>query len=112
MQGKNMGDLLKQVTRMRKDMERVSEELKSRYVEASAGGDLVRVTFNGQQELVKLSIDPRAVAPGSDGKVDIEMLEDLITAAVTQGVEKSKVLRNEEMDKASGGLGAGLPGFF
>ena len=99
-----MGDLLKQVSRMRKDMDRVSEELKERYLEASAGGGLVEVMFNGQQELIKISIDPKAVEPDPDGNVDLEMLEDLIIAAINQGIEKSKALMNEEMDNASGGM--------
>lgn len=107
-----MGDLLKQVTRMRKDMDRVNEELKERYLEASAGGGLVEVTMNGQQELIKISIDPQAVEPDSDGNVDVEMLEDLITAAINQGIEKSKALMSEEMDNASGGMASGFPGLF
>ncbi len=107
-----MGDLLKQVTRMRKDMDRVSEELKERYLEADAGGGLVEVMFNGQQELVKISIDPKVVKADSDGTVDVEVLEDLITAAVNQGIEKSKALMNEEMDNASGGMASGFPGLF
>ncbi|MBN1442628.1 MAG: YbaB/EbfC family nucleoid-associated protein [Planctomycetes bacterium] len=104
-----MGDMWKQFSRIRKDMDRVQEELKDRYVEASVGGR-VEVVFNGQQELVKLSIDPKAIEPDRDGKVDLEMLEDLVTAAVNQGIEKSKALQSEEMDKATGGLASGLPG--
>lgn len=109
---KNTGDLMKQVSRMRKDMDRVNEGLKQRYVEASVGDALVSVTFNGQQELMKVEIDPGAVEPGSDGRVDLEMLEDLITAAVNQGIEKSKKLMNDEMDKVTGGMASGLPGLF
>jgi len=70
------------------------------------------VIFNGQQDLVKLAIDPKVVQPGSDGKVDIELLEDLIVAAVSQGIEQSKALMREEMNKVTGGLGGAMPGLF
>lgn len=108
----NMNDLLRQAGRMRKDMEKVSEELRDRYVEADAGGSLVKVVFNGQQELVKITVDPKTVEPDGDGKVDLEMLEDLIVAAVSKGLEESKALMKTEMDKATGGLSSSLPGFF
>lgn len=112
MNPRDMGDLLKQVTRMRKDMDKVRDELKERYVEASVAGGLIEVTFNGQQELVKLSIDPKAVELDEDGQPDLEMLEDLIVAAVNQGAEKSRDLMNSEMDDATGGLASGFPGMF
>ena len=108
----NMNDLLKQAGRMRKDMEKVSEDLRERYVEADAGGNLVKVVFNGQQEMVKISVDPKLVAADGDGNVDIEMLEDLIVAAVSKGLEESKALMKTEMDKATGGLSSSLPGLF
>ncbi len=112
MSSEGMGDLLKQVSRMRKDMDRVQEELKERYVEASVGGELVEVTFNGQQELIKVSISAELLKPGEEGEVDVDMLEDLIVAAVNSGVEKSKALMNEEMNDATGGMAAGFPGLF
>lgn len=112
MSQKNPGDVVKQLTKMRKDMDRIYSDLKNRYLEASVGDDLVEVTFNGQQELVKLSIDPRALAKDEDGEVDIEMLEDLIVAAVNKGVEKSKALMNEEMNDVTGGMAGGFPGLF
>ena len=110
--GGNMNDLLKQAGRMRKDMERVAEELRDRYVEAEAGGDLVKVVFNGQQEIVKISLDEELVKPDDDGNVDLAMLEDLIVAAVAKGLEQSKALMKAEMDKATGGLSSSLPGLF
>jgi DNA-binding YbaB/EbfC family protein len=99
---------------MQKNMERAQEDLKNRYVDASAGGGLVEATFNGQQEIVKVRIDPKAVAAGEDGRVDVGLLEDLVTAAVSQGLEKSRALMKEEMRKATGGLGLEnmLPGLF
>jgi DNA-binding YbaB/EbfC family protein len=94
---------------MRKDMEKIQEELKERYVQAAAGGDLVEVMVNGQQEVVKVTIDPKFFGEAG-GKVDVELLEDLIVAAVSQGIEKSKTLMKEELEKVTGGLGGMLPG--
>jgi hypothetical protein len=109
---KNVGDMLKQVTRIRKDIDRVNADLKNRYVEASVGDGLVQATFNGRQELVKIAISPRLVDRGPSGEVDLEMLEDMVLAAVTQGLEKSKALMQEEMDDVTGGLASNLPGLF
>jgi hypothetical protein len=108
----NMADLMRQLASVRKDMESTGSQLKERFVEAESGGGLVEVVFNGQQELMRLSLDPKLFEPGKDGAVDIELIEDLVSAAVGQGVEKSKALMREEMDAASGGLGGALPGLF
>lgn len=112
MNQKGMGDLLKQVSRMKKDMEKVNDDLKNRYIEEKSGGGLVAVTVNGQQEIVKISIDPNALQTDADGQVDLEMFEDLLIAAVNQAVGKSKEMMNEEMDSATGGLAGGFPGLF
>ena len=108
----NFGELLRQVTRMRKDMDKVQEGLKSRYVEGRSGGDLVDVTVNGRQELVKLRLSDKLLEPGTDGKIDKALVEDLITAAMSQALEKSRTLMRQEMEKVTGdlGLGALLPG--
>ena len=112
MNQKGMGDLLKQVSRMKKDMERVNDDLKNRYIEEQSGGGLVTVTMNGQQEIVKIAIDPGVLQIGDDGQVDMEMFEDLLIAAINQAVGKSKDMMNEEMDNATGGLSGGFPGLF
>ncbi len=112
MNQKGMGDLLKQVSRMKKDMERVNDDLRNRYIEEQSGGGLVTVTVNGQQEIVKIAIDPGVLQSGDDGQVDMEMFEDLLIAAINQAVGKSKDMMNEEMDNATGGLAGGLPGLF
>ena len=112
MSQQNPGDLLKQVSRMRKDMDRVHEELRERYVEASVAGERVEVTFNGQQEMIKISLSPSLLEPDSDGDIDVDMLEDLIVAAVNAGLDKSKELMNEEMNDITGGLAGGFPGLF
>ena len=59
----NVGDLLKNIGKIRKDMEKVQADLKNRVVEAAAGGGLVKVLMNGQQEILKVTIDPKALAP-------------------------------------------------
>ncbi len=98
----NVGDLLKNIGKIRKDMEKVQGDLRNRVVEAASGGGLVKVLMNGQQEVLKVTIDPKAISTAPGG---VEMLEDLIVAAVSQGLERSKALKSEEMNKATGGLG-------
>jgi len=109
----NYGDLMRQVTRMRKDMDKVQEGLKNRFVEAAAGGDLVKVTLNGHQEVVKLDVNPKVFGEVAE-KVDVALLEDLLVAALSQGLEKSKALMKSELEKVAGGMGvSGLfPGLF
>ncbi len=98
----NVGDLLKNIGKVRKDMEKVQTDLRARVVESSAGGDLVKALLNGQQEILKVTIDPKAITTDPKG---IEMLEDLIVAAVQQGLEKSKALKSEELNKVTGSTG-------
>ena len=103
----NVGDLLKNIGKVRKDMEKVQADLKNRVVEADAGGGMVKVLMNGQQELLKVTIDPKAVSADRGG---IEILEDLVVAAVSQALEKSKTLKSEELNKAPGGMGLDFSG--
>ena len=105
----NMGDLLRNAQKIRKQMEVVQKELKDRVVEGKAGDGLVSVLVNGQQDVVKLTIDPKVVSSDAD---DIELLEDLIQAAIAQGMEKSRELKNTEINKATGGYGESLSGLF
>jgi DNA-binding YbaB/EbfC family protein len=112
----NMGDLLKNIGKVRKDIEKVQADLKNRVVEASAGGGLVKVLVNGQQEVLKVTLDP-GVLPGGSGdgsgaRQPLEMLEDLVLAAVSQGLERSRNLKHEEMQKVTGGLGLNFSDFF
>jgi DNA-binding YbaB/EbfC family protein len=108
----DLGGILRQAGRMRQDLDKVQEDLRNRYVEASAGGGLVEVTLNGQQEVVKIAIDPKLLAPRDGGKVDIEVIEDLVVAAINQGLASSKALMKTEMEKVTGALGGLLPGLF
>jgi nucleoid-associated protein EbfC len=107
----NLGDMLRQVTRVRKDIDKVQEDLKNRYVQAGAGGgsgdDLVEITLSGKQQLVKIALNESLFAPGSDGKVDIALIEDLIVAAHAKAMEKSRALMKEEIEKATGDVGIG-----
>lgn len=99
----------RQIQKMQKDlqerMERTQGELKLKNVEAASGGGMVTAVVNGSQELVSLKIKPDAVDPS-----DLEMLEDLVVAAVNQALDKSRKLSEEEMGKVTGGFK--IPGLF
>ena len=104
--GGNMGNLMKQAQKMQKDMEHVQEELKERSVEATAGGGAVKVTATGKKEVKEIVIKPEVVDPD-----DVEMLQDLILAAVNEALRKADEMVNSEMAKITGGMG-GLGGLF
>ena len=94
-----MGNLMKQAQKMQKQMMEVQEELANRTVEASVGGGMVTVVANGQQDILSIRIDPEVVDP-----TDIEMLQDLILAAVNEAHRKAQELMTDEMSKLTGGL--------
>ncbi|MBD3168624.1 MAG: YbaB/EbfC family nucleoid-associated protein [candidate division Zixibacteria bacterium] len=105
---KGMGDMMKQVQKMQKKMAELQEELENSNVEGTAGGGMVKVTANGKGDITSIKIDPQTVDPD-----DVEMLEDLILAAVNQAKEKSNELQQEQMAKLTGGLNIpGMPGLF
>jgi DNA-binding YbaB/EbfC family protein len=91
--------LMKQAKKLEKAMADAREKLSELSVEADAGGGLVKVQMNGKCEIVKLSIDPKAVDPA-----DVAMLEDLVAAAVNAGVEKARVAADAHMAQATGGI--------
>ena len=99
----DMNRMMRQVQKMQADMQRVQEEASGREVEASAGGGAVRATANGKGELVRLAIDPAAVDPS-----DVEMLQDLVTAAVNESLRRAHEMTAQEMAKVTGGMK--LPG--
>lgn len=101
----NMGKMMKQVQKMQAEMARLQEELGNKTVEATAGGGAVQVTANGKQEVLSVKIDPAAVDPE-----DVEMLQDLILAAVNEAIRKSHEMVQQEMSKITGGLK--IPGLF
>ena len=102
-----LGDMMKQVQKMQSKMAQVQAELEAAEVEASAGGGMVKVTVNGKNEILSLTIDPEVV-----DKDEIEMLQDLVTAAVNQAREKVQELQAEQMSALTGGIkipGINLP---
>ncbi len=104
-----MGDILKQAQKMQEKMQQVQDGLAELEVEGSAGGGMVTTTVNGKLEIVAVKIDPQVV-----DSEDVEMLEDLVVAAVNQAMEKAQELAGEEMGKVTGGMmppGFKMPGF-
>ena len=94
-----MGNLLKQAQEMQSRMAKIQEELAQKTVDGSAGGGMVRVTVNGQLALAAIKIDPTVI--NSEEK---EMLEDLIMAAINDGMRKARDMASAEMSKITGGL--------
>jgi DNA-binding YbaB/EbfC family protein len=101
----NMGKLMKQAQEMQAKMARVQEELEAREVEGTAGGGMVTVRMNGKQEVLAIKIKPEAVDPD-----DVEMLEDLVLAAIREARNHAEELMQTEMAKVTGGMN--LPGLF
>ncbi len=105
----DINGMMRQVQKMQKEMEKVQEELGNKVVTEESGGGMVKVTVTGKQNIVKIEIDPEVI-----NKDDKEMLEDLIIAAVNKGIESSKKMAEEEMNKITKGMlppGMGFPGF-
>jgi len=102
----NMGNMMKQVQKMQKEMMKMQEELQQRVVEATSGGGMVRVEVSGRKEVVSITIDPQAVAAD-----DVEMLQDMVLAAVNEGLRKVDEMTAEEMKKLTGGINL-PPGLF
>jgi len=95
----NLGNIMKQVQQVQEQMAKLQEELSGKTVEGSAGGGMVTVIANGKQEIKSIRIDPEVVDPN-----DLEMLQDLIVAAVNQAIERSREMMSEEMSKLTGGI--------
>lgn len=103
----NQQKLMKQMQKMQEDMARVQDELTRETVSASAGGGAVTATVTGALELVSVEISPDAVDPD-----DMEMLQDVIVAAVNEALRAAQELANQRLGTVTGGLsGLGLPGF-
>jgi DNA-binding YbaB/EbfC family protein len=94
--------MLQQIQQMQADMEAAQEALASETVEGSAGGGVVKAVVNGHGDLQRVTIDPDVVDPE-----DVETLEDLVVAAVAEGVRQARALQQERMGAVTGGLGAG-----
>ncbi len=100
---KGMGKMLKQAQKMQSNMMRIQEEMAEKTVEATAGGGMVKVVANGKQQIVSIDIEQEVVDPD-----DVDMLEDLILAAVNEAINKSQEMVSAEMSKLTGGLN--IPG--
>lgn len=99
----NIQNLMKQAQKIQSQVTQMQAELGQRRIEASSGGGMVTAIVNGRQELVALRIDPQVIDPA-----DVEILEDLIVAAVSEALSRASEVAAEEMRKLTGGMT--LPG--
>ncbi len=95
----NMQGMMKKMQKLQAEMAKLQEDLKSRTIEASAGGGVVTVVANGKKELVSVKIDPSAVDPE-----DVDMLQDLLLAAVNEAMRKVDEMSEREMSKLTAGM--------
>ena len=100
---KGMGNMMKQAQKLQAKMLRMQEEMAAKTVEATAGGGMVQVVANGRQQIVSIQIEKEVVDPD-----DVEMLQDLVLAAVNDALSKSQAMVSQEMGKLTGGLN--IPG--
>jgi DNA-binding YbaB/EbfC family protein len=96
----DLGALMQQAQRMQEELLRSQAQLSHKHVEASAGGGMVTAVVSGSRELISLRIDPQVIDPK-----DPQMLQDLIVAAVNQGLQKARSLEEDEMRRAAAGMG-------
>jgi DNA-binding YbaB/EbfC family protein len=100
---KGFGNLMRQAQQLQAKMMKVQEEMAMRTVESTAGGGMVTAVANGRQELVSIKVEKEVVNPE-----DVEMLQDLIVAAVNAALKKAQEMVSEEMKKLTGGMS--IPG--
>jgi len=98
--GFNQRDMMRQIEQMQRKMEKAQEEVAAATVEGSAGGGVVTVSMSGDQEMRSITIKPEVVDPE-----DIETLQDLVAAAVSDALERSKKLQADRLGEVTGGLG-------
>jgi len=103
MSKKMLGDLMKQAQKMQQEMGRIQEESKKKTVEASSGGGMVVATASGALEILSVKIEKDVVNPD-----DIEMLQDLVVAAVNEAIRMAQQMVSEDMSKVTGGMN--MPG--
>ncbi|MGH7963019.1 MAG: YbaB/EbfC family nucleoid-associated protein [Candidatus Binatia bacterium] len=94
-----LDDLMKQAQQLQTKLARIQEDAAGKTVEASAGGNMVTAVVNGRLEMISLRIDPTVLTAG-----DVEMLQDLVIAAVNEGIRKAQKMMTDEMSKITGGL--------
>ena len=100
--GMNQAAMMKQVQKMQQDMIRMQEELETKTYAAASGGGMVTATVNGKNELVNLEIKPEAVDPD-----DVEMLQDMVIAAVNEAMRAAETDKASNMSRMTGGLNLG-----
>ena len=100
--GMNQAAMMKQVQKMQQDMIRMQEELEAKTYTATSGGGMVKAEVSGKNELVNLEINPEAVDPD-----DVDMLQDMIIAAVNEALRTAENEKNNNMAKMTGGLNLG-----
>ena len=103
----NMANLMKQAQKMQRQMEEQAKELETKEFSATAGGGAVKVTVSGKREVLNVVLQEEVVDPE-----DIEMLQDLIVAAVNEALRQVDEANSAVMSKLTGGLGGGMPGLF
>jgi len=101
-----MGGLMKQAQKMQEKMQKIQEELETIEVEGTSGGSMVTIRATAKQKILSVKIDPEAIDPE-----DVEMLEDLVVAAINQALTKATEITEQKMAAVTGGLaGMKLPG--
>lgn len=101
----NIQEMMKQAKKLQSKMEKIREEAAEKVVEGTAGGGMVTVTANGKSEILSVVIDPTVV-----DKDEVEMLQDLVTAATNQALGRAQEMMEQELAKATGGMP--MPGMF
>ena len=100
---KGMGNMMKQAQQLQSKMMKLQEELAEKTIESSSGGGMVKVTANGRQQILSIQIEKEVVDPD-----DVEMLQDLVMAAINDALAKAQEMVSSEMGKLTGGLN--IPG--
>ena len=106
MGGMNQMQMMKQAQKMQQDLLKMQQEMEEKQYEATAGGGVITAVVSGKRELVRVTIDPEAVDPD-----DVEMLQDMVVAAVNEAMRKAEANREETMNKMAPGMG-GMGGLF
>ena len=102
MGGMNQMQMMKQAQKMQQDLLKMQQEMETKEYEATAGGGVVTAVANGKRELLRITIDPEAVDPD-----DVEMLQDMVVAAVNEAMRKAEADSAQNMSKLTGGLNLG-----
>jgi DNA-binding YbaB/EbfC family protein len=103
----NMGDMMRKAQKMQEELVKMQEKIKTMEVEASSGGGAVVVKASGAKQVLSIKIEKELASSG-----DVEMLQDLVTAAVNEALSKAQEMSDSESKKIAGNMGLNLPGMF